>query len=397
MTSRTLLTFIGRGQQNKDSEVKRYASTRYQLVDGSISDHVTYFGEALINNMNPDRVIVCGTTGSMWDELAPESYDEDEMLVLLEAVDSQSVSTEMLQSLESAINRENSYSVSLVIVPSGASDEEQITFFKAITSQVSHSEKLTIDITHGFRFMPLFAFSCMQFLQFVRHVEVEELVYAMLSSDVSQVYSLKQILEIGGWVNALSKYDHSGDIGVFAQHLSEQGWPQSKVNQLEKGAFMERVTNSSGARQQLSPLLHTQWDTPLSELLADEFQSRLSWVRNNSRGERECQLAWQYLDRNDFLRAVIYGLEGRISLYLFEHQINDEYVEREEAKQALKQHYGNAFHQLLKLRNSLAHGNKATQYGKKDIINQATSEPESLYTLIKTLFNNTHVSKGKQA
>lgn len=100
-------------------------------------------------------------------------------------------------------------------------------------------------------------------------------------------------------------------------------------------------------------------------MLADEFQSRLSWVRNDSRGERECQLSWQYLDRNDFLRAVIYGLEGRISLYLFEHQINDEYVEREGAKLALKQRYGEAFHQLLKLRNSLAHGNKATQYGKK--------------------------------
>lgn len=390
----TLLTFIGRGQMDRNSEAKRYTTTSYRLPNGEQTQQVSYLGKGLIKHYHPKRVIIAGTCGSMWDELIEQSIDETFELTLMQKVEDQSVTLATLALLEQHLNAVNDYQVTLVLLPSGAEEREQIQFFKAITSQINEGERLIIDITHGFRYMPILAFSCMQFLQFVRNVQVEELLYGMLGKE-SVVYSLKQILEIGMWVNALSIYDHSGDIGIFAQYLAKQGWTDQAVKQLEKGAFMERITNSSGARQQLLPLLDSEWSGPLSELLASEFQQRLSWVRKNDKGLRECDLAWKYLKRNDYLRAVIYGLEGRITCYLNEHKITDDYFERESAKKSLMDKYGSTFHELLQLRNNLAHGVKTDSGRNKDKINQAVTTPEQLPILITDLFKKLQIEKTK--
>ncbi|HFQ5377727.1 TPA: TIGR02221 family CRISPR-associated protein [Vibrio vulnificus] len=385
---KTFVTFIGRGQQDRSSEVKRYQTAVYQFEDGSLTPPVTFVGKTLIEYLAPQKVIVAGTSGSMWDELCPEGLSEDFHLLLMERADQQSVDHVLLKELQDTLNHSSiGPRFHLVLLPDSASESQQVPFFSAITEHIDHHDVITLDITHGFRFMPILAFACIQFLQFVKRVEVDDLLYALLRfNQPSPICSLKQLLEIGKWVNALGQFDHSGDLRVFESLLEKQGWDPQHIRQLCRGAFLERTTNSSDARAQLLPLLNYKWRTPIGELISDEFQSRVSWVRKPKRGERECELAHLYLQRNDFLRALIYGLEGRISKTVDAYQLGDDFQDREAAKNILKDEYGEPFHHLLQLRNNLAHGVRTRTTGKRSWINQAVTDPNLLPDRITALF-----------
>jgi len=385
---KTFVTFIGRGQQDRSSEVKRYQTTVYQFEDGTQTSPVTFVGQALIDHLKPEKVIVAGTSGSMWDELCPVGTADEFHLLLMERADEQCIDACLLQELESLLNQQgHSMTYHLVLLPDNAGDAEQVAFFSAITRHIQHHDVITLDITHGFRFMPILAFACIQFLQFVKRVEVEDMLYALLRfNQPSPICSLKQLLEIGKWVNVLGQFDHSGDLGVFEHLLEKQGWQPHQIKQLCRGAFLERTTNSSDARAQLLPLLNHQWNTPIGQLLNPEFQTRLAWIRKPERGQRECDLAHQYLARNDFLRALIFGLEGRISKTAQEHHLGDSYQDREAAKHLLKESFGQPFHQLLQLRNNLAHGIRSQNGSRQAWLNQTVTDQTALPEQIKALF-----------
>ncbi|MGR5243176.1 TIGR02221 family CRISPR-associated protein [Vibrio sp. PNB23_22_6] len=388
----TLVTFIGRSFHNSDGS--GYRKTSYQFPDGSLSEPVSYVGRVLIDKLKPERVVIIGTPGSMWDEICFNEIGDDFHIELLEHCQQHCVDSKLLHKLESKINQQSSIPYSLILVPDGATEHEQAEFFATFTTAVHPNESIVLDVTHGFRFMPILAFSSLQFLQFVKQVKVQNLLYAMYTpnQDISLIFSLQQSIELDRWVNALSQYDHSGDLGVFTELLQAQDWPKSKINQLKKGAFFERTTNSSIAKAALSDVLNEPWKTTIGQLMSSEFATRIEWVRKDDRSSRECLLAIQYLKRHDYLRAVIYGFEGLVS----RHATSNDYADREWSKNSLTGLYGNEYKVLRALRNNLVHGvrTKPTNtMGKQnreihEQVNKALTDSEMLPALIASLFKS---------
>lgn len=58
----TLISFLGGGKQGGS-----YRSTDYKFSDGTIYKDERYSGMVLAKEVKPDRLILLGTSGSMWD------------------------------------------------------------------------------------------------------------------------------------------------------------------------------------------------------------------------------------------------------------------------------------------------------------------------------------------
>ncbi len=89
----TLISFLGKSQASSTSG---YRNARYRFDAGFVRE-VPYFGLALTDYLHPDRLILLGTAGSMWDVFFVESdTDSDSLAPLIDAAHSGEVTEEML-------------------------------------------------------------------------------------------------------------------------------------------------------------------------------------------------------------------------------------------------------------------------------------------------------------
>lgn len=384
----TLLTFIGRGTFNKEGGAGRYRSLSYQLPDGQLTDSVTYLGEALITHYQPQRLVVAGTSGSMWDQLLTQlsgQWSDEQQFALIEAVDNSAVTPPQLVALEQALTESTGRAVSLVLLPDTATPAAQEQFVITLCAAVNNNESLIIDVTHGFRYMPILALACLQYLQYIKNVEIEEMLYGALGREQGEVFSLHNVLQLSGWVTALGQFDHSGDFSVFAPLLKREGWDNDKIKELQRAAFYERITNATQAAQSAQNVMSANYSGAMAELIQPQLSERLQWIREIGRGARECALAHQYLARHDYLRAVIYAQEGLISRSLYRDKQNEhDFDLRDEAKRSLTDEHQD-FRVLSQLRNNLAHGVRSQNKQINKLLADEKVLQQELTRLFKTL------------
>jgi len=83
----TLITFLGRTPEETRGS---YRTTRYYFGD-SESESLAFFGWALQRRLRPNRLVVLGTPGSMWDHLFEgdialgDAAEEDRLALVGEA------------------------------------------------------------------------------------------------------------------------------------------------------------------------------------------------------------------------------------------------------------------------------------------------------------------------
>ncbi|WP_198923847.1 TM1812 family CRISPR-associated protein [Rappaport israeli] len=189
------------------------------------------------------------------------------------------------------------------------------------------------------------------------------------------------------WVDGLTTFDKDGDYGVFAPLLQKEGLSENDSRLLQEAIFFERNNNSSQAKQKLSTVFNQIDDinTAIFKLFKPQLIKRLDWFKKGNRGTQEQKLAYEYLARQDYLRAVIFAQEGMIS----EQTIQDKndpnsYDDRELVRQTLKENE-QQFRFLNMIRNALAHGlGRDANKDLKRILGDESAMKQSL----KQRFNN---------
>lgn len=354
----TLISFLGKG-----GDKKGYRPANYRFADGQLYQQQKYIGLTLLQQLQPQKMIFLGTAGSMWDVFLEAGITEleDQWLHLSEAVQQQSVTEQQLQPFEQLLTRQFDIPVRCVLIPFARNPSEQIEILSVLSGLLEKNESVIMDVTHGFRHLPMLALVAARFLKTIQQVQVEQIYYGAL--DMTQdgqtpVLQLDSLLSLLDWVDGLATFDKDGDYAVFARLLTGQGLAASDAELLKQAAFFERTSNSSNARQKLSSVFQKieVLDTPLFNLFKQQLLSRLTWFKKPGRGLREQQLAQAYLQRHDYLRAVIYAMEGMIShaLYKLQQDENDYTIrktQQDKMRDALE-----PFKKLTVLRNALAHG-----------------------------------------
>lgn len=366
-----LVTFLGRTPRvNGDGDYKR---VDYRFPDGHVA-RAAFLGFPLRRWLDADRLVIFGTTGSMWDHVFEGDINirgnEDQRFELLEDVEAGQVDQERLDALAPHLAAQLDCEVQLKLIPDALETNEQAHLVHMLAEAAEGADRLSVDVTHGFRHLPMLAFAAGLYLRFVKpDLAIQGLWYGSLEPDTGRaaVHDLRGLLEIADWLSALQRHEWLGDYEGIAD-LVEAERP-TLASALRHASFQESIHQGQQARGNIREARRQLDAQPLNgpgALFAPALRQRMSWVDEQALYLRQRRQALGALARSDFLRASLYGFEAfitKLTQQRFESgRINDPSARRE-AKETFEQAHHERAHwraytDLRGLRNVLAHGNQ---------------------------------------
>lgn len=394
--SHTLVTFLGKSRESKDTG---YRTTIYRFPDGT-TKKTAFFGLALSEYLKPDTTVILGTHSSQWDvlveNLAEEGEAEDARIQLIGAATSGNVTQSLLDDVAPLMKRAVGCNVLPRLISFGKNADEQYEILDAVANAVPKKGTVSFDLTHGFRHLGMVGFLSAFMLERVRNLSVRGLWYGALDmtrDGITPVLELDGLVRVKRWVDALNQFDATGDYGVFAQLLKDDGVPADKANCLKDAAFYERTFNVRDAARKIGTFLPVL-DSRLagaSGLFQRRLADRLCWATASGSAEQQRKLAQQYLNREDFVRAAMFGREAFVThlcekcgVHTVEYGPERENAIRQfeadlEAGKHSKERR-DAYRMLTNIRNSLAHGTRPWH----DRYQAALRRPDRLRRELKT-------------
>lgn len=373
--SHILLTFLGRVPKTEQG----YRTICYDFGDGRDEPPTPFFGWALQRRLKPKRLVILGTSGSMWDHLfeAVPAFEAtgEVALELMEAVEEKRVTCEHLAPLTPLLNAQLDCEVHLELIPYARNNAEQIELLRIMASHVQPDDRVDLDVTHGFRHLPMLAILAALHLRSIRRATIGGIWYGAFDPDsgAAPAHNLIGLLQIADWLQALNTYDKDGDYGVF-EHLIKPVSTEAAAA-LRQAALHEKTNHIGQARGALKKFRQgfaNMPPDPLIELFADELQQRTAWVENQSLTERQYQLALHCLEHGDYLRAAILGFESLVTRLVqtapdqldpdnFDHRkmVKDKWDAEIRRQGRQRTETQQAYLDLRELRNTLAHGSRS--------------------------------------
>jgi CRISPR-associated Csx2 family protein len=374
----TLISFLGRTRKDENG----YQKTCYTFTNGERTQQLAFFGWVMQARITPERMVILGTSGSMWEHLFEGdlnlgSVSDDKRLELIESTAAKNVSQAQLDALAPALEQYLGCEVKLVIIPYCTNEAEQVELLRIIAEHVQPSDDVHLDITHGFRHLPMLALLAALYLRTARKASVKGIWYGAYDPNTQQapVHDLSGLLRIADGLQALTSFDKDGDYGVFLPLLRQAGLPTPASEALQKASYYENILNvgaATGELRRARTTLDTANLTPDAALLLPTIRERLGWVDEERQFQKQTHLARRALERRDYLRATLYAYEAVITrLCLIEGVPVENFDEREHVRtdyeNRLKNRRDNdheSYKRLKSLRNQVAHG---TRGGQKEI------------------------------
>ena len=377
--TRKLITLLGKAQKGGD-----YREANYLLDDQTY--RTSYFGLALDQHLQSDHLIILGTSGSMWDNLAQQlGIDAD--LALLEAAEQDSVTPALLAPLAQAASDKLGKPVTCDLIPYGRSEAEQIATIDHILHYYTKGDRAILDVTHGLRHLPMLIQQIANLLPTLRGTSIEGIYYGALDltrDDTTPVLRMDGLQHISAWQNALAAYDYSGNSPALVPILNTIGISDATTRLLAQASFAEQTHNLRQYRekiQQFLAALKKEPPTPLLGLIQPTLHERIKLDQKQSDWEHRFHLATQALHNGDYLRAALYGYEAIFERILDDNHLqhNDDYETRKNAVlryiQSRKADWrdtksGNRhshtlydkYEKLRQIRNALTHGERGNEY-----------------------------------
>src|SRR5690606_37109361 len=180
MPDTLLITFLGAG---------RYKPARYR-IGGCTHAAELFYSAALAKHLKPDLVV----------SLQTEEDSRTHRTALAEAF--------------------RDFHHEVVQIPDGKSESELWSIFSALTSKVPREALLHLDITHGFRSLPVIGLIALNYLRVTRHVTIGGVYYGAWEAGKSSAdgssepevptFDLTPFLELLDWTSAAEEFLRTG-------------------------------------------------------------------------------------------------------------------------------------------------------------------------------------------
>ncbi len=165
----------------------RYQETTYEFK--GIKEKTHYVLTVLKKAINPDKIYIIGTDKSRW-ELADEEIGDYEK----------------------------------ILIPFGTNHEEFWQMFETLARLDVEGKKIYMDLTHGFRSIPLFVSTVMNFFEKVKNANIKGVYYGMFESkeEVKPIIDMLPILEMNKWIEGYTLYREYGDSRKISSLIQEK-------------------------------------------------------------------------------------------------------------------------------------------------------------------------------
>lgn len=382
-----LISFLGKARK----EEGQYRQANYDFGNSNI-ETARFFSQALTKVIAPQKLIILGTSGSMWDVLCENLGHDDKQIELIEAVENDTVTQAQLNHFSSLFSEKLGVECVLKLIPYGDDLTQQVDILQKMAQDVKEGDDVSLDLTHGLRHLPMLGLLSAMYLKTARNVKIDGIYYGALERTNSEtkltpVMRLEGLLTMADWISALDGFNKTGNIAPFSELLQRDGMAKETAQCLEDAAFFENTLNIPNARSPLKKFTEATQNglQGIGALFQDNLKERVAWCKQDNLYLRQLENAYFYLNQADYLRAATLGYETFIT-----YQVQKEnrvpkldpqnFEHRNEIKQKMER---NEDAKLLNhLRNAIAHGTRS------DIaqIQSALSSKEKLHTELTRLF-----------
>jgi CRISPR-associated Csx2 family protein len=397
---RTLISFIGTGSLNKEKSDRKYRTATY-TIEGKEVGTDSFVSSVLFNHFKIDRLILIGTTRSMWEEVYEQftkkrgvSFDENFYYQLGSWAEGNNYLTPLdsfdMSKLESALGNNSK----IRLIPYGLNVEEQWDTFNILTEvfqELEEGEDIFLDVTHAFRSLPIFSMTSLFYLQDVlqKSVQLKGVYYGMLETsrefdNKAPIVDLSLILKIQEWIKGAHSFLNFGKGHLIAGLLENK--KQAKVlNEFSDALSLNYLTEIERQMKQFKALAN-QIESPIAKMILPplllDFTNRLLESKTQSRFQLELSI-W-HREKKNYFSAFLVFTESLVTYVCEKEEWKwSKIMNRTKAKDWMKK-YGleDIYFKTNKVRNNLAHNQKKQVNSIKENIQLLTDSQNKFLKII---------------
>ncbi len=328
-----------------------YRETIYKF--GDLEEKTNYVLSVIKKVISPDKIYIVGTEQSRWN-LADELIGDYEK----------------------------------VVIPFGTNHQEFWQMFEILSGLDVENKDIYMDLTHGFRSIPLFISTVMNFFEKVKNAKIKGVYYGMfeVQGEVKPIIDMLPILEMNNWIEGYTLYKEYGDsrkIGdlieeKFKQIPNEQKRIYQNLGKLPK--VLEKSSKAFGFTaldfyvKSLNDVINVSkslekipYNLKAMEFLINDIEKSSEIFQNISKNwEKQLKLAEIYSDKNRYAQSLTALRESMITFILEEAGLDWENKNlREEAgvgklfaeePDIFPKEFRSLLDQIKDLRNKASHG-----------------------------------------
>lgn len=400
-----LVTFLGAPDTGRPPSLRPgsgYAEIGYEFLRDKIYRE-RLFPLALLKHLKEtktpaDRMVVFGTAGSAWQQLPlcalgcwPEKGQLD---VLARRSAEGKVQADDLkpfqnhQRLKDILHLQGG--LNLRLMGYAETEGEQVGVIAKLFEAAHDATTVTIDVTHGLRYLPLLGSLAAYVMQASTKVPVKVWygAYDMrettpLGEETAPAIELGGLSRIVDWLAAFKNFEWDGDYWAFAEALKKGDSDEKAAgNLLAEAAFFERIGRFKEAQEKFKQFA-TNVDGLLKKaptahgligLFKDALSERiaLSSLSGEELYKHQCSLAWHHLNHEDIVHASIWGCEAAITKLTLKKKTSDQDLRSFKVRNSIVAKYNDEkqtpciseqekkelkyFRKIKAIRNTLAHG-----------------------------------------
>lgn len=389
-----LISYLGRGREPQDgrdaSGRSGYVTSTYLMPDDT-SDTSSVFGWLLwkyLVRVAKDSVrrdtalptwLILGTSGSMWAGLAdavPGEAWTDELLEWQETLKKKCDAANITQgdldaSQKLLIPLLGIPDLRLRLIPDGNSREDQLDILRCFLAELDDNDRVTFDITHAYRHLPILGAFTAMLLQWLRNVRIEHIYYGQFGPQGGSVVDVTLCADLARGAEALANLELTGNtepLGSFFPHQRKD---------IAKVAYFERVNQMRKAEREARPLCSALQNlakegNALQAALAPPLLRALEYSDRGSLPEHMLAQARRRFEHSDYSGALMLGTEAMLlhvalAMKLIEKAGDFDDDVRQKARKnllkCLKNDHKTTFNRFNLLRNAVVHG-AAISYDK---------------------------------
>lgn len=413
MGRKVLVSVLGRGRQHKDGT--GYTSVKYCFEDG-YEHESSFFTHSLwrwLKNTSrePDALIILGTSGSMWDALwdvLPENIQNSEEIGNWKTYLHQ-ICRDEKTSIEDLDVRKAPFSLlpfssglKLDLIPDCRNSRDIQTFCQVLLSHLEPGDEVILDITHGYRHLPVLASFLTTSLRWLMNIVVRDVFYGAMEMGTNSsegVYTVP-VVNLGYAATlfeqgaAYATFNITGRYGALAQFFPDY------EKDIRLADYYENIGQIHAAQPYAEKLCQSFFETKDSiddawlATAAHELMQEWRWSRDEELHQRMFTMATNLFRRDEFYKSIIM-LQEAFHLYVQKqiygaYKIGKTHAQRDGIKEDslrwMKAHLHDEdmYHidLLRRLRNALAH----SQQGSNRQLSKIIASRSKLITVLENSF-----------
>lgn len=412
MGKNVLISFLGTGPL--DSKEKRtYKTVKYNMQGEELGDF-PFVTAALKKFYQIDKVLLVGTTHSMWEEVyrwfcddSGKKFDEDIWLEIADACEKANYKSKLCiphqEKVEDVLGQD-----SKVILIKYGTNEQEITentnIILGLQQYLDNGDNLIVDITHSFRSLPMFMMNLLIYLRNVsqKKISISHIHYGMLEMSnelgFAPIIDLKSMMNVNDWITGAYSFSEFGNAYKISRLIETEDKSVSTL--LEEFSNLMNLNHLFAIQkisQRLGAIKNKNYQTLLPELtitpIVESFINKFD-VKGGKHSVFQLKVARWQLDHRKYAQAMLTIQESMITYVCELNNLEwDDYNNREFAKMALKYHpearalkcdrdLKHLYKILKPLRNSTAHSLETTK-NVHDMLKVLADTVSQLETIIK--------------